>query len=115
MFISAKIPAREQKMTRAAPDWSDARLNHLAAAIEPLPAKVAVLAEAVEHLDAVADTLQPVPAQVAVLAATVNRLSDENQALRQELAALEHQLLQIAWGLVAALVAATAALASALH
>jgi hypothetical protein len=48
------------------------------------------------------------------LAATVERLADENRALREELAATERQLLQIAWGLVAALVGASAALIAAL-
>lgn len=102
-------------MSRVAQEWSDARLNDLAATLEPVPAKVAALSEAVEHLDGITKTLQPMPAQVAVLAATVERLSADNQALRQELAALQHQLLQIAWGLVTALVAAGAALAAALH
>jgi len=102
-------------MSKAAPEWSDARLNDLAAALEPVPARVAALSAAVEHLDGLAQTLQPLPSQVAVLTATVDRLTDENRALREELAALQHQLLQIAWGLVAAFVAAGAALASALH
>jgi hypothetical protein len=102
-------------MSRAAQEWSDARLNDLAAALEPVPMKVATLTEAVEHLDGIAQTLQPLPAQVAVLAASVERLTDENRELRQELAAVQRQLLQMAWALVAALVGAAAALASALH
>jgi hypothetical protein len=54
------------------------------------------------------------PAQIAVLAATVDRLADENRALREELAATQRQLLQIAWGLVAALLGAAAALVATL-
>ena len=102
-------------MSRTAQEWSDARLNDLAAALEPVPMKVAALSEAVEHLDGIANTLQPLPAQVAVLAAAVERLTDENRALRQELAAVQHQLLQMAWGLVAAFVGAAVALISAMH
>jgi hypothetical protein len=41
-------------------------------------------------------------------------LADENRALRAELAATQQQLLQIAWGLVAALLGAAAALIAAL-
>jgi hypothetical protein len=41
-------------------------------------------------------------------------LADENRAVRAELAATQHQLLQIAWGLVVALIGAAAALISAL-
>jgi hypothetical protein len=55
-----------------------------------------------------------VPAKLAVLAAAVERLADENHALRAELAATQHQLLQIAWGLVAALLGAAAALIAVL-
>jgi hypothetical protein len=55
-----------------------------------------------------------VPAQLAALAATVERLADENRALRDALAATERQLLQIAWGMVAALLGASAALIAAL-
>ena len=54
------------------------------------------------------------PAQLAVLTATVDRLADENRAVRAELAATQRQLLQIAWGLVAALLGATAAVIGAL-
>jgi outer membrane murein-binding lipoprotein Lpp len=78
-------------MSKAAQEWSDARLNDLAA------------------------TLQPLPTQVAVLTATIERLSEDNRALRDELAAIERQLLQVAWGLVAALLGAAAALIAALH
>jgi hypothetical protein len=101
------------KMARAVEEWTDARLDHLAAALEPVPAQVAVLSAAIDHFDEVAGALRPVPAQLAVLTATVERLAEENRALRHELAATQSQLLQIAWGLVAALVGAAAALIAA--
>jgi hypothetical protein len=100
-------------MGKVVEQWTDARLNGLAAALEPVPAGVAALSATVEHLHHVAMQLAPVPAQIAVLAAAVERLADENRALREELAATERQLLQIAWGLVAALVGASAALVTA--
>jgi hypothetical protein len=114
-LIDAKIAAQRQKMSRAAHEWSDARLNDLAATLEPVPMRVAALTEAVERLDAVTDALRPLPSQVAVLAAAVERLTDENRVLREELGSLQRQLLQVAWGLVAALIGAAAALVSALH
>jgi hypothetical protein len=95
-------------------EWTDARLNHLAGALEPVPARVAALGATVEHMDHVATQLEPVPAQLAVVAAAVDRLADENRALRGELTATQLQLVQIAWGLVAALLAASAALIAAL-
>ena len=49
-----------------------------------------------------------------MLVAAVERLSEENCSLRQEVAAMQRQILQIGWGLVAALVGAAAALISAL-
>jgi outer membrane murein-binding lipoprotein Lpp len=91
--------------------WSDARLNDLASALEPVPTRVAALGATVEHL---ATELQRVPVQVAVLTASVDRLAEENCALRAELAATQRQLTQIAWGLAAALLGATAALVAAL-
>jgi hypothetical protein len=103
-----------QKMRKAVEQWTDARLNDLADALEPVPAQVAVLDATVKHLDHLATALAPVPAQLAVLAATVDRLADENRALRGELAATQRQLLQIAWGLVAALLGAGAALIATL-
>jgi hypothetical protein len=48
------------------------------------------------------------------LTAAVDRLSDENVALRAELAATQRQLIQIGWGLFAALLGAAAALMAAL-
>jgi hypothetical protein len=95
-------------------EWTDARLDHLAAALEPVPARVAALSATVEHMDHVATRLEPVPAQLAVLAAAVDRLAEENRALRGELAATQLQLVQMAWGLVTALLAAAAALISGL-
>jgi hypothetical protein len=102
-------------LSKAAQEWTDARLNDLAATLEPVPTKVAALAEAVEHLDGTTHALELLPAQVAVLAAAVERLTDENRVLREELAAIQHQLLQMAWGLVAAFIGAATALISALH
>jgi uncharacterized protein YoxC len=101
-------------MSRLVEEWTDARLNDLAAALEPIPVKVAVLTGAVEHLGELANTLQPLPAQVAVLTASVERLADENRALREDLAATQRQLMQVAWGLVGALLGAAAALIAAL-
>lgn len=98
-------------MAKAVAQWTDGRLNDLAAALEPVPAQVAVLDATVDHLVAV---LEPVPAQLAVLAATVDRLADENRALRAELATTQRQLLQVAWGLVAALLGGAGALIAAL-
>jgi len=101
-------------MGKLVEQWTDARLNGLAATLEPVPAQVAALSATVEHLHHVTVQLAPVPAQLAVLAASVERLADENRALREELAAVERQFVQIAWGLVAALVSASAALIAAL-
>ena len=58
--------------------------------------------------------MEPVPAQLAVLAASVERLTEENYALRTQLAAVQLQLIQISWGLVAAVIAAAASIAGAL-
>ena len=77
-------------MSRAAVEWTDARLNDLAA------------------------TLEPVPSRLAGLAASVERLTEESRALRMELAAAQRQLLQLSWGLLLALVGAAAAIAGAL-
>jgi hypothetical protein len=98
-------------MGKAVAHWTDGRLNDLAAALEPVPAQVAVLDATVGHLAAV---LEPVPTQLAVLSATVDRLTDENRGLRAELATTQRQLLQIAWGLVAALLGGAGALVAAL-
>lgn len=101
-------------MGKVAAQWTDARLNDLASALEPVPARVAVLDASVKHFERVVASLEPVPAQLAVLTATVDRLADENRALREELAATQHQLMQVAWGLVSALVGAATAVIVAL-
>ena len=77
-------------MTRAVTHWSNERLSDLAAALEP------------------------VPARVAVLEALVERLVDENRALRVEVATIQRQLLQVAWLLVGALLGGAGALVAAL-
>jgi len=87
----------EQKMAKAVAHWTDARLDDLAAALEPVRSRVAVLEATVAHL-----------------AAGVDRLADENRALRVELATMERQLLQVAWALVAALLGGAGALLAAL-
>ena len=77
-------------MTKAVTHWSNERLNDLAAALEP------------------------VPARVAVLEALVERLVEENRALRVEVATIQRQLLQDAWLLVGALLGGAGALVAAL-
>jgi hypothetical protein len=94
-------------MSRAVTQWTDERLDDLADALEPIPVQVAVLDATVKHL---AVALEPVPAQLAVLAATVELLTEENRALRAELSSTQRQLLQVAWGLVAALLGAAGAI-----
>jgi CelD/BcsL family acetyltransferase involved in cellulose biosynthesis len=94
--------------------WTDERLDDLAGALVPLPAEVAALRADIEHLDHVAAELEPTASRVAVLIAAVDRLSDENVALRAELGAMQRQLIQIGWGLFAALLGAAAALTAAL-
>ena len=101
-------------MGKMVAQWTDARLNDLAAALEPVPAKVAVLDATVRHFDHVAAALEPVPAELAVLTATVDRLADENRTLRGELAATHRQLVQIAWGLLAVSIGAASAIIAAL-
>jgi len=98
-------------MGKAVAEWTDARLNDLAAALEPVPAQVAVLDATVDRLAA---ALESVPTQLAVLAATVERVTDENRALRADLATTQRQLLQVAWALVAALLGGAGALIAAL-
>jgi hypothetical protein len=77
-------------MAKAVAHWSDERLDDLAAALEP------------------------VPARVAVLEAMVDRLMEENRVLRAELATTQRQLLQVAWLLVGAMVGGAGALLAAL-
>jgi hypothetical protein len=81
---------QEKKMSKAVAQWSDERLNDMAAALEP------------------------VPARVAVLEAIVDRLVEENRVLRAELATIQRQLLQVAWVLVGALLGGAGALLAAL-
>jgi hypothetical protein len=98
-------------MGRTVNQWTDERLNDLADALEPIPIQVAVLDATVKHL---AVALEPVPSELAVLAATVDRLTEENRALRAELSLTQRQLLQVGWGLAAALIGAAAALVGAI-
>jgi hypothetical protein len=77
-------------MAKAVAHWSDERLDDLAAALEP------------------------VPARVAVLEALVDRLMEENRVLRAELATIQRQLLQVAWLLVGAMLGGAGALLAAL-
>jgi hypothetical protein len=101
-------------MSKTAEQWTDARLNDLAAAITPIPGQLAMLSASVSQLERLADDVGQLPSQVAVLTATVERLTDENRALRADLAAVQRELLNIAWGLVAAMLGAAAALVSGL-
>jgi hypothetical protein len=77
-------------MAKTVAQWSDARLDDLAAALEPLPARV------------------------AVLEALVELLAVENRGLRAEIASIERQLLQMGWMLVAAFLGGAGALLAAL-
>jgi hypothetical protein len=77
-------------MTKAVAHWSDERLDDLAAALEPLPTRV------------------------AVLEAIVDRLVEENRGLRDDLATIQRQLLQVAWLLVGAMIGGAGALLAAL-
>ena len=101
-------------MAKAVEEWTDARLNDLAAALEPVPTQLAMLSASVAHFEHLATQLEPVPSQLAVLAASVERVTEENRALRAPLAAAQLQLVQISWGLVAALIGAAAAVVGAL-
>jgi hypothetical protein len=78
------------KMPKAVAHWSDERLSDLAAALEPIPARV------------------------AVLEAIVERLVEENRGLRGELVTIQRQLLQVAWLLVGAMLGGAGALVAAL-
>jgi hypothetical protein len=101
-------------MSKAAMEWTDARLNDLAAALEPVPAQLAMLAATVVHFERIATQMQPLPAQLAVLSASVERLTEENRVLRAELAAAQRHLLQMSWSLAAAVLGAAAAVIGAL-
>lgn len=71
--------------------WTDERITELAAALGPLHVRVAELTEAVHHLQEETRSLR-------------QDLNGETLELRQELAAAERQLVQLAWGIVAALI-----------
>jgi hypothetical protein len=101
-------------MSKAAAEWTDARLNDLAAALEPVPTQLAMLAANTAHFERVATQMEPLPAQLAVLSASVERLTDENRVLRAELAAAQRQLLQMSWALAVALLGAAASVIGAL-
>jgi hypothetical protein len=77
-------------MAKAVGHWSDERLDDLAAALEPLPSRV------------------------AVLEAIVERLAEENTALHEEMVTLQRQLLQVAWLLLGAVLGGAGALLAAL-
>ena len=77
-------------MAKTVAHWSDERLDDLAAAVEPLPTRV------------------------AVLEATVERLVEENRGLRTDLVTIQRQLLQVAWLLVGAILGGAGAVIAAL-
>jgi hypothetical protein len=81
--------------------WPDERLHDLARALEPLPAKVAELDRGMDHLCHETEGLR-------------RDLTTEALATRDEFAAIQRQFVQMAWGLVLALVGAVAALTAAL-
>ena len=80
--------------------WTDERIDDLAHTLAPVPSKLAELAEAVDHLETDVRALR-------------GEFSGETLALRQQLWEAQRQLVQIAWGLVAALIAAVVALIAA--
>ena len=80
--------------------WTDERLDDLATAVLDLPSKVAALREAVEHLNEETRALR-------------DGLAGETRALREELSAAQRQLVQLAWGLVVALISAVIAVIAA--
>jgi hypothetical protein len=67
-----------------------------------------------ERLDDLAAALEPVPARVAVLESLVDRLLEENRLLRTELVTIQRQLLQVAWLLVGAILGGAGAVIAAL-
>src|SRR4051794_104808 len=112
--MTAKIAARSRKMTKAAPEWTDARLNDLAAALHDVPQQLAVLSASVTHFEQLAADTEPMRAQLATLTVSLDHLAKENHALRTELAAVQLQLVQISWGLAVALIGASTAVIAAL-
>jgi|SRR3954451_21859282 hypothetical protein len=113
MLVRVKLPCKEPEMSKAVEEWTDQRLNDLAASLQPVPSQVALLTAGVARLDHATAQLQPVPAQIAVLAAGMEQLAVENRALRNELAAVQRQLVQISWALMAAMLGAAAAIVGA--
>ncbi len=101
-------------MTKAAPQWTDARLNDMAAALHDVPQELAVLRASVAHFEQLAADSEPMRTQLAALTVSLNHLASENRTLRTELAAIHTQLVQISWGLVAALISASTAVIAAL-
>jgi hypothetical protein len=67
-----------------------------------------------ERLNDLAAVLEPIPTRVAVLEAKVERLVEENRGLRADLATIQRQLLQVAWLLVGAMLGGAGALLAAL-
>ena len=108
------MPGRRRKWARRSKSGRTPVWNGLAEALDPIPAQVAALTATVKHVDHLVTDLEPMPARIAVLSASVERLAEENRGLREELAATQRQLTQIAWALVAALLGAAAALIAAL-
>jgi hypothetical protein len=98
-------------MGKGVAEWTDRRLNDLAAALEPVPARVAALEATVDHLTVELDSA---PADLAVLAAAVDRLAEENRMLRAELATTQRYLLQESFAFLAALLGAAGAIIAAL-
>jgi hypothetical protein len=98
-------------MGKGVAEWTDRRLDDLAATLEPVPARVAVLEAAVDHMTV---ELESVPVELAVLAAAVDRLAEENRFLRAELATTQRSLLQMSCAFVAALLGGAAAIIAAL-
>jgi hypothetical protein len=113
MFVRVKLSCKEREMSKAVEEWTDERLNDLAASLQPVPSQVAMLTAGVAQLDHATAQLQPVPVQIAVLAAGMEQLAVENRALRNELAAVQRQLVQISWALMAAMLGAAAAIVGA--
>ena len=70
-------------MTKAVEEWTDARLNDLAAALAPVPTQLAMLNVSVSQFEHVAGRSEPLPAKLAVLTASVERVTDDNRALRR--------------------------------
>jgi uncharacterized protein YlxW (UPF0749 family) len=81
--------------------WTDERLDDLAATLRPLPEEVAKVAQAVEHLTSEIKGLR-------------EESREDSKELRDNLAANQRLQLQLAVGMIFALVAAVTALIVAL-